>query len=60
MAKTPMEFGADDKIINDPNVFIADTGATSDTTPHFNGFYNIKDATSKDSITDALGKSISQ
>ena len=31
-------FSTDDAILNDPNVFIADTGATSDTTPYDIGF----------------------
>ena len=59
MTANVMAFGSSDKLLQDPNVFIADTGATSDTTPHFVGFSKVSDATEKDSITDASGTSIS-
>ena len=49
-------FSTDDSILNDPNVFIADTGATSDTTPYDIGFKESKEASAKDAITDASGK----
>ena len=52
-------FSTDDAILNDPNVFIADTGATSDTTPHDIGFIESKEASAKDAITDASGKIVS-
>ena len=59
MAANAMAFESSDKLLQDSNVFIADTGATSDTTPHFVGFSKVSDATDKDCITDASGTSIS-
>eukprot|EP00957_Ditylum_brightwellii_P016180 1217488-Ditylum_brightwellii.AAC.2 len=41
------------KILNDPNIFIGDTGATGDTTNLKYGFFNVKKATKADSIVDA-------
>ena len=48
-------FSTNDSILDDPNVFIADTGATSDTTPYDIGFKESEEASAKDAITDASG-----
>ena len=45
-------------ILNDPNIFIADTGATSDSSPSLIGFKNIHKATEEDNIMDASGNSV--
>jgi hypothetical protein len=45
-------------IPNDPNIFIADTGATSDSSPSLIGFKNIHKATEEDNIMDASGNSV--
>ena len=49
----PITFASNAKILNDPNVFIGDTGTTSDTTSSKYGFVNIREATSNASIADA-------
>ena len=52
-------FSTEDTILNDPNVFIADSGATSDTTPYDLGFQDTKEADGRDAITDASGNLVS-
>eukprot|EP00957_Ditylum_brightwellii_P016559 1244518-Ditylum_brightwellii.AAC.1 len=42
-------FANDAKILADPNVFIRDAGATSDTTNYRYDFINIREAMKKDS-----------
>ena len=51
-----MKFPSDSKILNDPNVWIADTGATCDSTPHKSGFTKEKKAQKGDKITIAKAK----
>ena len=58
VASNIRSFSSDDAILKDPNIFIADTGATSDTTPHLIGISNMKDTTKMDCITDVSGNSI--
>ena len=58
MAVNKMEFMASAKILEDPNVFIGDTGASSDTTTSDLGFRNKKPASSADSIIDASGNDV--
>eukprot|EP00957_Ditylum_brightwellii_P064283 4878346-Ditylum_brightwellii.AAC.1 len=48
-----MEFTSNSKILEDPNVIIGDTGASSDTTNSKLGFRNIREAKKEDSIIDA-------
>eukprot|EP00957_Ditylum_brightwellii_P148530 11309656-Ditylum_brightwellii.AAC.1 len=43
------------QVLIDPNIFIGNTGATSDTTNLRFGFTNVMKATSKDNNVDALG-----
>ena len=59
MSVNEMEFNATAKILEDPNVFIGDTGASSDTTFSRIGFKNIKSANDGDHIKDASGNNIS-
>ena len=56
--KDGMMFPRTASILKDPNVFIGDTGATSDTTNSRYGFTNIKKATKGDNIVDASGRDI--
>ena len=57
------EFGfmtlSNTSILRDPNVFIADTGAMSGTTPFLYGLKNVEEASKEDAITDASGTNIS-
>ena len=48
-----LTFAAYDSILADPNVWIADSDATSDTTAHEIGITNTKMASDEDNITDA-------
>ena len=45
-------------ILNDPNIFVGDTGVTSDTTPYEIGMSNFKNAVPSDDITEASRSSI--
>ena len=54
-----MMFPKTASILKDANVFIDDTGATSDTTNSKYGFVNVKQATKADNIVDASGRDIS-
>ena len=53
-----LEFAQDDKILEDPNVFIGDTGATSDTCWSSHGFKNVRKSSKCDDITDASGNNV--
>ena len=53
-----MEFWASANILEDPNVFIGDTGASSDTTFSDLGFKNKRSSGKEDDITNALGNGI--
>eukprot|EP00957_Ditylum_brightwellii_P036861 2791456-Ditylum_brightwellii.AAC.1 len=59
MGKGAYTFAANAKILNDPNLFIGDTSATSNTTNSKYGFVNVRKATSDNSIVDASGNGIS-
>ena len=52
--------GFDDNIdlLNDPNIFIADTGATCDSTPYDTGMKDLRQAGKGDDIVDASGQKI--
>ena len=54
-----LEMDATAKLLEDPNVFIGDTGASSDTTSSDLGFRNARKASRSDSITDASGHDLS-
>ena len=54
-----LTFAANDSLLADPNVWIADSGATSDTTAHEIGMTNTKVASDEDNITDASGNNVS-
>ena len=58
MTMNRMRFNATSNILNDPNVFIGDTGASSDTTASDLGFKNVKPAKASDNIVDASGNSM--
>ena len=45
-------------ILDDPNIFIADTGATSDTTPYSIGMTDLIDSKPFDGIIDTGGNNI--
>ena len=53
-----LTFAATDSLLADPNVWIADSGATSDTTAYEIGMTNKKKASDKDTITDASGNNV--
>ena len=59
MSMDKMEFKATAKLLEDPNVFIGDTGASSDTTASELGFRNRRAASMADRITDASGNDLS-
>ena len=59
MTVNDLTFGATDALLADPNVWIADSGATSDTMAHEVGFSNKKTASAIDNITDASGNNVS-
>ena len=58
MAMNRMEFRASAKILEDPNLFIGDTGASSDTTFSDLGFKNKRSSGEEDDVTDASGNGI--
>jgi hypothetical protein len=51
-----MSFPNSLKLLEDPNIWIADTGATCNTTPHKVGARNIKQPTKEDTVTFGDGK----
>ena len=53
-----LEFAQDEKIPEHPNVFIGDTGATSDTCWSSHGFRNVRESSKCDDTTDALGNNV--
>eukprot|EP00957_Ditylum_brightwellii_P165664 12611747-Ditylum_brightwellii.AAC.1 len=59
MGKGTYTFAANAKIFNDSNVFIGDTGATSNATNSKYGFVNVRKATSHDTIIDVSDNGIS-
>ena len=54
-----MMFPAKLGLLDDPNVWIADTGATVHSTPHKKGMVNMKNATGQDSVTMGNGVNVS-
>jgi hypothetical protein len=46
-----MSFPTDQQILNDPNVWIGDTGATVHMTPHKNGIANVRKGSKNDAVT---------
>lgn len=58
MSMNRMEFNATAKLLEDPNVFIGDTGASSDTTASRIGFKNTKPGNEQDDIVDASGNGL--
>jgi hypothetical protein len=54
---TAMEFPKDQKFLDNPNVWIGDTGASVHMTPHRSGMHNVKKAKHVDAITMGNGKS---
>jgi hypothetical protein len=52
-----LTFPTSQKILEDPNVWIGDTAATTHSTPHTQGLYDMKKSTAKDSVTMGNGKS---
>ena len=59
MSMDEMQFQASSKLLKDPNVWIGDTGASSDLTPSDFGFLNVRTADYSDDITDASGNNLS-
>jgi hypothetical protein len=53
-----MTFPGDQKMLTDPNVWIADTAVMVHTTPYATGMHKIKEATANDAIT--VGKGINE
>ena len=51
-----MGFPDNMNILNNPNIFIGDTGATSDLTPHADGITELKKASTGDDITNTSGR----
>ena len=51
-------FATDQRMLNDPNVWIADTGASTHSTPHGIGMSNCKGGSVKDSIMIGDGSSV--
>lgn len=45
------------KMVDDPNVFVADTGASAHSTGHMHGLYDLKDAEADDSVMNSTGSS---
>jgi hypothetical protein len=58
LCATAMAFPVDSKMLSDPNVWIADTGATVHTTPYATGMHDIKEASDDDSITVGNGTTV--
>ena len=54
-----LQINATAKPLEDPNVFIGDTRASSDTTSSDLGFKNVRRASRSDSIVDASGNDLS-
>jgi hypothetical protein len=54
---TAVEFPKDKKFLDNPNVWIGDTGASVHMTPHRSGMHNVKKAKHVDAITIRNGKS---
>jgi hypothetical protein len=52
-----MEFPTDQKFLDNPNVWIGDTGASVHMSPHQSGMHDIKEAKPVDAITMANGSS---
>ena len=55
MSMNQMEFLASAKFLEEPNVFIGDTGASSDTTTLTHSFKNTREGSSKEDIFDLSG-----
>ena len=53
---TTTAFSTNASILDDPNCFIVDSGATSNSTPHGMGMVNTKAAEIEDATSDASGK----
>ena len=60
MAMEGFEFEASAKILEDLNVFIGDTGASSDTTVSDLGFRNVRQANAEDNIVDVSGNVLNE
>ena len=58
LTKNDLTFAATDSLLVDPNVWIADSGATSDTMAHEIGMTNKKMASEEENITDASGETV--
>ena len=58
MTMNKMKFNATANILSDPNVFIGDTGASSDTTASDLRFRNVKPAAASNNIVDASGNNL--
>jgi hypothetical protein len=54
---TAMEFPKDQKFLDNPNVWIGDTGASVHMTPHRSGMHDVKKSKHVDAITMGNGKS---
>jgi hypothetical protein len=52
-----LTFPTSQKILEDPNVWIGNTAATTHSTPHTQGLYDMKKSTAKDSVRMGNGKS---
>jgi hypothetical protein len=52
-----LTFPTSQKTLEDPNVWIGDTAATTHSTPHTQGLYDMQEPTAKDSVTMGNGKS---
>ena len=59
MNKNDLTFAATDSLLADPNVWIADSSATSDTTAHEIGMTNKTMASEQDTITDDSRNNVS-
>ena len=58
MAGEMKSFTNDDSILSDPNIFIADTGTTTNSSPYGIRIMNVKRTKESDSITGVSGSSI--
>jgi hypothetical protein len=58
MTVNQMRFPDTLKLLEDPNIMIADTGATCDSTPHAEGIIKTRDARESDGISNASGKNM--
>ena len=58
MAANEMRFPDSLKLLEDPNIMIADTGATCDLTPHDMGVIKTRDAKDSDGIKNASGSNM--